>query len=178
MSTSSPVDAARRRADGGLVGAEQSAAGMADDDDLVGAQERLADDERADDVVGRDAARVADDVRVADAQAERLLDVEPRIHAGDDRDAPERRRGQGRSIERLGIALVLGEDPREFADVAHSRVGSGQEPWPKSSVSQWSSGLPEVAAPRRTDAEPGASGGSEGAPAARLNGISCSPPRP
>ena len=57
-----------------------------DHDDLVGAEQLLAHDQRADDVLGHEAARVADDVRVADPQPERLLDVEPGVHARQDRE--------------------------------------------------------------------------------------------
>ena len=76
------------------------------------------------------------------------------------------------SVYRSFSARILPNSPR-----SDTRAG-GQPPGPNSSVSQCSSGLPEVAAPRRTDADPGASGGSDGAPAARLNAISCGPPRP
>ena len=94
-----------------LVGPVEAAPGVGDDDDLVGAEELLADDERADRVVGREAAGVADDVGVAGPQAERLLDVEPGVHAGDDREPGQRRGGQRRAVERLGVALVLREEP-------------------------------------------------------------------
>ncbi len=42
-----------------------------------GAEQPLADHQRADHVVGDDSAGVADDVRVADGQAERAMHVEP-----------------------------------------------------------------------------------------------------
>ena len=95
----------------------------------------LADDQRADDVVGGEAAGVADDVGVAGPQAERLLDVEPRVHAGDDRETAERRGRQRRPVERLGVALVLGKDPAELAAVRHarrrvSRTGAEQQRQP------------------------------------------------
>ena len=67
----------------------------------VGAEELLADDERADDVIGHEAAGVADDVRVARPQAERLLDVEAGVHARDD---GERRRGFAVSAERSKVS--------------------------------------------------------------------------
>src|SRR3954447_12471304 len=102
-----------------LVRSEKAAARMADDDDLVGTKERLTDDQRADDVVGCDAAGISDDVRIAGSEAERLLDVQPRVHARDDRDPAQRRGGQRGPIERLRVALVLGQDPVELGAVAH-----------------------------------------------------------
>ena len=59
---------------------------MLDDDDLVRAEQLLAHDQRADHVVGHEPAGVADDVGVAGPQAEGLLDVEPGVHAGHDRE--------------------------------------------------------------------------------------------
>ncbi len=63
----------------------------------------MRDDQVADRVVGRHAAGVADDVRVAGLQAEQVLDVEPRVHARDDRDPPRRREREIGLVERLGI---------------------------------------------------------------------------
>ena len=65
----------------------QAAAGVVDEDDAAGAQRALADGQRADDVVGDHAARVADGVAVAELQAERGVQVEAGVHAGDDGDA-------------------------------------------------------------------------------------------
>ena len=62
-------------------------------------------------------AGVADDVGVAGPQAERVLDVEPGVHAGDDGQARQRRGRQRRAVERLGVALVLAHGASELARV-------------------------------------------------------------
>ena len=67
----------------------QAAAGVVDEDDAAGAERALADGQRADDVVGDHAARVADGVAVAEFEAERVVQVEPGVHAGDDGDAAD-----------------------------------------------------------------------------------------
>ena len=65
------------------------------------------------DVVGHEAAGVPDDVRVAGPQPECLLDVQPCVHAGDDRRDPDSgRRGQRGPVERFRVALVLAQQPR------------------------------------------------------------------
>src|ERR1700744_2073536 len=56
-----------------------------DQQDLAGAQLALADGERADHVVGDDAARVTHDVSLTHLEAQQAEDVDPRVHAGDDR---------------------------------------------------------------------------------------------
>ena len=91
----------QRRDDGGVLEREHPAAGVLDDDDLLGAEEVLADDQRADRVVGREAAGVADDVGVAAAQAEDVLDRQPRVHAGEDGELPA---GREREPERSNWA--------------------------------------------------------------------------
>ena len=58
------------------------------------------------------------------------------------------------------------------------QVSSDQSPGPKRSVSQLSSGVPELRAPTRSPAEPGASGGSVGALAPSVKAISFELPRP
>ena len=79
------------------------------------------------------------------------------------------RGGQRRCGERLGVALVLGEQPVELASVRHVRGGSvagaEQERQPAARA-----GSPRSRAPTRRPAEPGASGGSGGAPAPSVNG--------
>ena len=65
------------------VSVSQAAAGVVDEYDAAGAQRPLADGQRADDVVGDHAARVADGVAVAELQAERVVQVEAGVHAGD-----------------------------------------------------------------------------------------------
>ena len=64
----------------------QAAAGVVDEHDAAGAERALADGQGADDVVGDHAAGVADGVAVAELQAERVVQVEPGVHAGDDGD--------------------------------------------------------------------------------------------
>ena len=107
------VVAAGRLADArpqSLLGrAVQSAPGVTDDDDLLGPQELLAHDQRAHHILGRERTRVPDDVRVADAQPKGVLDLDPGIHAGDDRERGQGRRGQPAAIEDLGEAFVLHE---------------------------------------------------------------------
>jgi hypothetical protein len=60
-------------------------------------------------VVGDDAAGVADDVRLAVAEAQHAVDVEPGVHAGDDGDVAGRRPGQPAPGERCGERLVGGD---------------------------------------------------------------------
>ena len=73
------------------------------------------------------AAGVADDVGIAGAQAEDFPDIEPRVHAGEDGQPPERRGGQLRAVEQFGVARVLGEHPSEFAAaVGHPVSGRGR----------------------------------------------------
>ena len=98
-----------------LVGALEAAAVWPITSTSSVPRQLLADDQRADRVVGGEAARVADDVGVAGPQPERLLDVEPGVHAGEDRQPGQRRGGQRRAVERLDVAAVLGQDPAVFA---------------------------------------------------------------
>ena len=95
-----------------LVGAEEAAAGVGDDEDLVGTQQLLADEsERIASSVAI-ATRVADDVGVAGPQAERVLDVEPRVHAGEDREAGDGAAVRAERSKTCGVALVLRQDAR------------------------------------------------------------------
>ena len=121
----------------------EAAPGVLDDDDLLGAEQLQAHDERADDVVGHEAAGVADDVGVAGPQAERLLDIEARVHAGDDDQPRQRRGGQRGSVERLGIASVLGEQARELGDAG-----------PPRSSGRWVGQAPAVGTPYRSISSP------------------------
>jgi hypothetical protein len=79
-----------------------------DEDDLGRPEQPLADRERADLVVGDHAAGVADDVRLALLQAEHAVDVEPRVHAGQDGDVLGGRERQ-RAGEGLRVAGVVVE---------------------------------------------------------------------
>ena len=164
-------------AQGVLVGVEESASGMADDDDLVGPEQLLADDQRPDDVLGGEPAGVPDDVGFPGPQPEGRLDVEPRVHAGDDRQAAERGGRQGRAVERLGVAVVLGQQPVELPVFGHGRVRSvaGAEQERQPAVER---GGRRAAHRPAVPAEPGASGGRLGALAPSVNAISLGPPRP
>ena len=122
MSSASPVAAVNRSRKRVLVGIEQPASGMADDHDLVGPEQLLADDQRADDVLGGEPARVPDDVGFAGPQPEGGLDVEPRVHAGEDRQAAQRGGRQGRAVERLGVAVVLGSSRSNSPPVPATRA--------------------------------------------------------
>jgi hypothetical protein len=75
--------------------------------DLLGAEQVLGDRQRPDLVIGDHAARVADDVSVTEPEAKDRIGVEPRIHAGDDRDLPGRGERQVSLVEALGEALVV-----------------------------------------------------------------------
>jgi hypothetical protein len=90
-----------------------------DEDDLPGAEQSLANHQRADHVVADDAAGVADDVRVADGQAERAVHIEPGIHAGDDREAERGRESRGTG-ELVNVLPITGEKI-----IDHSEIRSG-----------------------------------------------------
>ncbi len=83
---------------------EHSAVAVVDQDDLLRPQQALADGQRADDVVGDHPAGVADDVGFALVETEDAVNVEPGVHARDDRDVFARRQRQ-RPAE---VARVLG----------------------------------------------------------------------
>ena len=70
----------------------------------------VRDHERAQGVVGDDAARVPDDVRIAFLEPEELGGIEPRVHAGDDREFAGGRRRQGALVEVTRVLLVRGQD--------------------------------------------------------------------
>jgi hypothetical protein len=110
---------------------------VVDEDDLPGAEQPLADHQRADHVIGDDAARVADDVRVASGQAKRAVDVEPGVHAGDDREVQRGVRGRGGARERARVLPITGEKVIDHSEIrsggrhrARSGLGgdTGQEP--------------------------------------------------
>jgi hypothetical protein len=78
-----------------IVGERLHAAlSVVDEHDLGGIEQALGDDQRPDHVIGHGAARVADDVGVAELEPEHRVDVEACVHAGDDRDTHGRARGQ------------------------------------------------------------------------------------
>jgi len=81
-----------------------AAVGVVDQHDLLGAELALGDGDRPDHVAGDDPTGVPEDVGLADVQAQCLEDVEPRVHAGHDREFARRadvevllreRRGEG-----------------------------------------------------------------------------------
>ena len=98
-----------------LVRAREAALGVRDHHDLACPQDLLADHERADRVLRCERPGVPDDVRVADPEAEGVLDIDAGVHARQDREARQRRGGQRRPVERLDEPLVLLEDPLELA---------------------------------------------------------------
>jgi len=71
----------------GLANALQSTVRMMHEDHFPRAQEPLRDHERPQHIARDDAARVANDVRLAAAEPEESENVDSRIHARDDRNA-------------------------------------------------------------------------------------------
>src|SRR5581483_4731057 len=88
---------------------EHPAVGVVDQHDLLRPEQALRDRERPDRVVGDDAARVADDVRVSLREPQEAVDVEARVHAGDDRDLASRRRRQASLVEPARVGLGVSE---------------------------------------------------------------------
>ena len=84
---------------------EHPAIRVVDEDDLASAEQSLRDGQRPDDVVRDNSTRIADDVRVALAQPEQSVGVEPRVHARHDRDMPRRRHRKLALVEILGVTL-------------------------------------------------------------------------
>ena len=69
-----------------IVGEGQHAAiRMINDDEFLSAEQVMRNDQRAQRVFGGNATGVANDVGVASFEAEKLLDAEARVHAGEDR---------------------------------------------------------------------------------------------
>ena len=69
-----------------VIGESQhAAAGVVDQDEFAGVEQVVRNDEAANRIVGHHASGIADDVRIASLQAQQVLDVEPRIHAGHER---------------------------------------------------------------------------------------------
>jgi hypothetical protein len=80
---------------------------VVDQHHLPGSQLALGEGQRADHVVGDDAAGVAQDVRLALAEPQRGEDVEPRVHAGDDRQVTLRFDVEVPLRQVLGEGLVV-----------------------------------------------------------------------
>src|SRR5262245_28400474 len=76
----------------------------------------LGDREGADLIICDHAARVADHVCVPDRKAEDRIRVQPRVHAGNDRDLPGGRQWQVALVEALGKGLVV---LHKLVDSAH-----------------------------------------------------------
>jgi hypothetical protein len=108
-----------------VVGERQHAAvGVVDEDDLGGAEQPLADGQGPDLIVGHHAAGVADHVRLAVAQAEDGVDVEPGVHAGDDGQVRRRRQRQ-RAAEPLRVGGVF---LQVLVGSAHERISPSRHP--------------------------------------------------
>ena len=131
----------------------QAAVGVVDEHDLLGPEAALRDRERADHVVGDHAARVPEHVRLAVVEPQRREDVEPAVHARDDREA-ERRRDPEPAVRvaRRELAVV----PEQLVDHVHRYDARPRMLWSSNSTGC------------------GASGGGGGQPSRPIAGISCS----
>ena len=84
---------------------------VVDDEPLLRAEQLVRDHQRADRIVAGAAAGVADHVRVSLAQARVLGGIEPRVHAGEDREPAGRWQSElALGSERCGVLLVGGQD--------------------------------------------------------------------
>ena len=83
---------------------------VVDEHDLFRAEQPLRNHQRADRVVTDHAAGVTDHVRVAFLEAQQLVRVETRVHAGHHRQLAPRRHGQAALVEALRVASVTFED--------------------------------------------------------------------
>ena len=106
------LEAVRQQAAHQFVAKEFHAAiGVVNDEPLARAEQLVRDHQRADGIVAGAAAGVADYVCVAFAQSGVPGGIEPRVHAGENR---EMARGRERELtlrsERAGIASVGGEN--------------------------------------------------------------------
>src|SRR5690606_7888286 len=108
-----------------VVEAVQAAVGVVDDEHLAGAELALRQRERPQDVVGDDAAGVADEVHLAERQAQGGEQVEAGVHAGHDRGPPGR---PGRRQVAAGAGRVEGGGERGVGGdqlVDRRRTGRG-----------------------------------------------------
>ena len=96
----------------------QPAVVVVDQHHLARPQLALGEGQRADHVVGDHAARVAQHVRLAVAEPERGEDVEPRVHAGDDRQVAARFDRQVGLLDPRREGLVVGD---QLVDHTHRR---------------------------------------------------------
>ena len=104
-----PADALQLVAKFVVSESEHATVGVVDEDELLGAELVMGDDERAQRVFGDDAAGIADDMGVADIQAEGA-DGEPRIHAGEDGELAFGTRREVFELVRAGVGLIGDED--------------------------------------------------------------------
>ena len=110
-----PVRAERRRVEGlleklahQLAGEElHPAVGVVDHEPLVRSEQLVRDDERPYGVVARAAAGVPDDVGITLAQAGVLRRVQPRVHAGKDREPSRRRQCQTALVAEPACVLLV-----------------------------------------------------------------------
>jgi hypothetical protein len=95
-----------------LIVSERLHAALAvmDEHDLGGIQQTLGDDQRPDHVIGHHPTRVADDVGVPGLEPEHRVDVQTRVHAGDDGHAHGRPRGQVVAGEFGGTAFGIRQE--------------------------------------------------------------------
>src|SRR2546426_7947856 len=104
---------------------EHPAVGVVDQDDLFGAEQSLRDRQRADGVVGGDPARVANDVSIAFFQTENLAHMQAGIHACQDGELLDRRKGQAALVEGAGIGLVVLQEIIRHAHRTSSLASGG-----------------------------------------------------
>jgi hypothetical protein len=90
-----------------LVGeGDHAAIGVIDDDEFLRAQQVMGNDQRAQGVFGGDAPGIANDVRVAGLEAEKLLNGEAGVHAGEDGEFFGGGHGEAALVEFGGVLLI------------------------------------------------------------------------
>ena len=85
---------------------------------LVGPEQAVGKYQRAENVLGHDAAAIADKVRIADRESQRLLKAHARVHAADDHKLALRLSGQMRQIETFFAYPRLCSMMRSIRDIA------------------------------------------------------------
>ena len=105
------LEAALQQATHHAVGEELHAAvGVVNDKPLLGTKKLVRDDQRANGIVAGTATGIADDVRVALAQARVLGRVKTGIHAGEDGEAAGRWQRQIALVEAGGVGAICGNN--------------------------------------------------------------------
>src|SRR5439155_2977806 len=102
---------------------EHAAVRVVDEHDLLGREQALRYRKRSDRILGGRTARVADDVRVALLQAQDLVHVEPRVHAGEYRHVLGRGQGKVALLERTDIGVVVADELIGNAHACLLRIG-------------------------------------------------------